>query len=198
MEIFYGNYENYYDLDDTTSALVAQVQAWQEALFEQLKELYPGLTNYVSSESSTFAYISDLHYGALLLTLVYHEAKKPVPQKMKNMWMEDKVFVQAVKAGSKSKYHFLIDLPEILVPLELDITFQYVDLENEERSFGSLYQLRNLLTKINDTYFNIEDFQQETTQPEQATTLEMARHTLAQLFIICNDAIEKNAILRIE
>ncbi|MGL5540210.1 MAG: hypothetical protein ACRDBX_01115, partial [Erysipelotrichaceae bacterium] len=98
MELFYGNYESYYDAEDVVD-LKEQVSAWQSALFEQLLPYYPTLTPYTSLEASHFDALDDLQYGALLLYVVYKEAKKPLPSKVKNMWMEDKVFMEATKAS---------------------------------------------------------------------------------------------------
>lgn len=196
MELYYGSYEHYFDTDDQ-EVLQEQIKAWNEALFEQLKEVFPELVEVTSSVEGQFSTLSDLHYGALLLTLLYKEEGTSAPSKMKNMWMEDKVFLKAQKTSSKTKYKLLVDLPEFLLPYAFTPTFTYIDVEENERQFASLPTLLTLLDEVNSKFFNLTDFSNQT-QEEPQTTHEMAQYAFLQLYVAVRSASESNAILIIE
>lgn len=196
MELYYGSYEHYFDSDDQ-EALVEQIQAWSEALFEQLKEVFPELEPITSQLDGHFSAVSDLHFGALLLTLLYKEEGLLPPTKMKNMWMEDKLFLKAQKSSSKSKFKQLVELPEFLLPYSFIPTFMYVDLEEKERLFASSPTLLALLNEINDQFFQITDFSVQT-QEEPKTTFEMAQYAFLQFYEAVRNAKENSTLLIID
>ncbi|MGL5977381.1 MAG: hypothetical protein ACRCZJ_00040 [Erysipelotrichaceae bacterium] len=192
MELFIGSYEQYYEVEGDTSELVEQATAWQEALVSQLQEFYPELTMFSSINAGEFKTLDDLNYGALLLCMVYSEANKPLPSKIKNMWMEDKLFLEASKANAKTAIPFLIDLPEILLPLDIKENFTYVDLENDPRNFASVYEIKRQLDLVAEKLFN------NPSELEATSALGLAYAAWQVLEAACSNAINNHALIIIE
>ncbi len=199
MEYFYGDLNEFYALEDNqdSNEINEALVTWQQELYDQLVEIYPSIKPYQSDQSATFGFLSTQHLGALLITLSYLEEGKNPPTKINTRWMEDKLFLKQLKLHRNDALDLIYNLPDILLPYQFDNTFEFIDIANNAKNFGSLIELSNTLIRINKHHFKVEDVSMERFQDGESLA-DQARLALCTLIIITNNAIEQQAVLIIE
>jgi len=134
-------------------------EAWRDNLATGLKEHTDATIFWV--ENNELPYNTDKPdwdgYGAVILWTLYLEQEIPPPVEFNKDWTSSEVYTRSTKEDYQTNFPSLTKDCELWLPIEIDFTFRYPDVAEQEVGIASSYSLLEDLTTLNQNTWNAND-----------------------------------------